>query len=114
LACSKVEAAERSVKDSMNANEGFSLSQNQPNPVSAKTGARIAFTLPSAFRAQLTVYDVAGRRLRTLVDGLLDAGDHFQSWDGRDDRGQTVSPGIYFYRLTAGDHAMVKRVLIAQ
>jgi len=77
-----------------------SLTQNFPNPFRADT--RIRFALPQAERVSLRIYDVAGRAVRTLVDGPVDAGRHQVAWDGLDDGGRRVSSGVYFYRMTAG------------
>jgi len=76
---------------------GVELLQNTPNPFVSST--RIAFTLPQRGRARLDVYDVAGRRVRTLADGELAAGRHDLAWDGRDDGGRRVAAGSYRYRL---------------
>jgi flagellar hook assembly protein FlgD len=51
----------------------------------------------------IAVYDASGRRIRTLIDGRLDAGRHTVLWDGTDDRGRRVATGIYFCRLESTD-----------
>ncbi len=78
----------------------------RPNPFGATTS--LAFDLPSAGRAQLVVFDVAGRRVKGLVDGEMPAGRHAVSWDATDDAGRKVAPGVYFYRLTTPDGAGTK------
>jgi hypothetical protein len=79
------------------------LAQNQPNPFDPAGGTtNISFTLPGATRASLQMFDVTGRRVRILVDQLLAAGEHGASWDGRNDDGEPVASGVYFYRLKAG------------
>lgn len=75
------------------------LMQNAPNPFSPET--RIAFDLPAAGRAELRIYDVSGRLIRTLVDEKRPAGPHSVRWDGRDETGRALSSGVYFYSLTA-------------
>jgi photosystem II stability/assembly factor-like uncharacterized protein len=76
---------------------GAELLQSSPNPVVSNT--RIGFTLPRDGRARLTVFDVAGRRVRTLADGEWTAGRHEVPWDGTDDGGRRVPAGNYRYRL---------------
>jgi dipeptidyl aminopeptidase/acylaminoacyl peptidase len=76
-----------------------SLSTGTPNPFRASTTVR--FALPAPGRADLVVFDVAGRRVRTLVSGELNAGVHAPVWDGRDDAGRRVAAGVYFVRLKA-------------
>ncbi|MBU1699230.1 MAG: hypothetical protein KJ970_03935 [Candidatus Eisenbacteria bacterium] len=60
----------------------------------------------------LSIFDVAGRRVRNLYQGGLDAGLHHFSWDGRDDGGRRVGSGIYFYKLTTDHTETVKRTLL--
>ena len=73
------------------------LFQNQPNPFSPET--RIGFELPRTGQVELTIYDVQGRLIHTLVDQELGPGAHEVRWDGRDQDGQKVSSGVYFYNL---------------
>jgi flagellar hook assembly protein FlgD len=53
-----------------------------------------------------------GQEIRTLVDGLVPSGAHTVNWDGRNENGQPVAKGIYFYRLEAGDVVMTKKLLL--
>ena len=72
-----------------------------PNPFNPRT--TITFDLPRAAAVSLAVYDLEGRLVRELVGSTPHAaGRHQQTWDGRDDRGQAVASGMYFYRLAAG------------
>jgi hypothetical protein len=75
------------------------LAPNHPNPFNPSTSVR--FALPTAGPVRLTVYDLSGRRVRTLVDGDLPAGEHVRRWDGRDQRGVAVASGMYVLRLEA-------------
>jgi len=74
-----------------------SLAQNFPNPFNPSTN--IKFSLPRTENVQLSVYDVKGRMVRTLVNGSEEAGEHTVMWDGKDSGGNSVSSGTYFYRL---------------
>jgi len=60
----------------------------------------------------LAVYDVAGARVRTLIDGTRTAGRHGEVWDGRDSNGQLVGSGVYFYRLRTDDAALTKKMVL--
>jgi hypothetical protein len=73
---------------------------NYPNPFNPMT--RIAFSIPATERVRVSIFDVRGRLVRTLVDGVLDAGRHDLPWDGTDRAGESVASGVYFYRLKAG------------
>jgi len=90
----------------------YRLRQNSPNPFSRST--TIGFSLARGGYVDLTVYDVTGRRVRCLVQGISPAGHHTVAWDGRDATGTRVSPGVYFYRLRAGSFETVKKMLILQ
>jgi hypothetical protein len=69
-----------------------------PNP--SPSHISLAFDLDSAGRAQVQVFDVAGRLVRNLLDASLESGPHKVDWDGRDDAGGLEPAGIYFYRLS--------------
>jgi hypothetical protein len=77
----------------------FELSQNYPNPFNPST--TIQFSLPVRAMVNITVFDVGGRRVRSLLKEERNTGSHTVVWDARDDRGQDVSSGVYFYRLEA-------------
>jgi hypothetical protein len=75
----------------------LTLNQNYPNPFNPQT--TMAFGLPQKSIVRLDIYDLLGRKIARIVDGELDAGQHSITWDGRDSDGNSVSSGIYFYRL---------------
>jgi hypothetical protein len=85
------------------------LAAGVPNPFTTRNTVR--FALPSSARARLAVYDVTGRAVRRLYEGVASAGTHLVEWDGRDDAGRVVPGGVYFYRLDAGDQNRVARVI---
>ena len=72
----------------------------------------MAFNLPTPSRARLDVYNVAGRKVATVVDGDFPAGHHSVTWDGTDAGGRDVSAGIYFYRLEAGTNQSTKKMIV--
>jgi subtilisin family serine protease len=90
----------------------FSMSQNAPNPFGRSTG--ITYALPRDSYVLLRVYNVAGRLVRTLVDGEQPAGTWSVAWDGADDEGHGVSAGVYFYRFEAGGKTIAKRMVLIQ
>ena len=85
--------------------ERYSLGQNYPNPFNPET--TIQFTMPGAGNVALTVYDLLGRRVSTLVDGKLDAGQHVARWSGRD-----YASGVYFYRLVAPGFVETRKMVL--
>lgn len=88
----------------------FALAQNQPNPFNPTTSIR--FTLAQRARASIVVYDAEGRRVRTLFDGMEDAGEHFVEWNGRDANGAIAGSGVFFYRLTVGKQTETKKMVL--
>jgi photosystem II stability/assembly factor-like uncharacterized protein len=92
--------------------ETFSLEQNYPNPFNPAT--TISFTLPEPSQATLTIHDVLGRTVRTLIDEPLAAGAHQMVWDGCDESGNRMAGGIYFYKLKAGNAVQTNRMLLVK
>lgn len=86
------------------------LEQNLPNPFNPKTTIR--FALPTAGDATLTVFDASGRRVATLLDGPQAAGPQEVVWGGKDDAGNAVPTGIYFYRLQHASGEQTRKMLL--
>jgi hypothetical protein len=87
----------------------FAAHPNPFNPVST-----IGYSLETGSVAEIVVYDVTGRRIRTLVSGFVPAGQHETTWDGRDDTGTPVASGVYLYQLRAGDVAETRRMTLVK
>lgn len=90
--------------------EAFTLEQNYPNPFNPATTIRFQLAEPTA--VVLEVFDVAGRRVATLVDEALSAGTYGVEWDGRDDAGRAVAGGLYLYRIRAGHLTETKAMML--
>jgi subtilisin family serine protease len=88
----------------------FSLSQNYPNPFNPTTA--INFTLPSAQDVSLVIYNLLGQRVKLLRTGRLPAGQHTVAWNATDESGRQVASGVYFYRLTAGENSLRRKMLL--
>jgi hypothetical protein len=88
----------------------FALEQNYPNPFNPTT--RIVYTIPSALQTNLIVYDLLGREVTTLVNEVQHAGEHSVQWDGLNSVGTSVSSGVYFVRLTAGDFEKTMKMML--
>ncbi len=87
-----------------------SLGRNYPNPFNPTTV--IPLCLPRAEYVSLELFDLLGRRIRTLVSATLPAGLSHISWDGCDDSGHPLSGGVYFYRLTAGQTSQARSMIL--
>jgi hypothetical protein len=88
----------------------FTLSPNYPNPFNPETA--ILYTLPSAGRVELAVYNVRGERVTTLVNRPESAGTKKVVWNGTDDRGTNVPSGVYVYTLKANGRTESRRMVL--
>jgi len=77
--------------------QAYALGQNYPNPFNPST--RISFSLAQAGTVRLTVFNLLGQEVTTLVNGAMGQGSHETVWDGRDAAGRVLSSGVYFYRI---------------
>lgn len=91
--------------------DGLALAPNVPNPWRDQT--RIRFALPRSGPVQLEIINPAGERVRTLLDGSREAGDHEVVWDGRDAAGRRAAAGAYLYRLTSGGQTVSRKMILA-
>lgn len=88
------------------------LAAAAPNPLTSRTTIRFSMAVPG--NAELSVLDITGRRLRRLLNEPMSPGDHAVTWDGRNESGQRVPPGVYLYRLQSAGSADTKRVVVLQ
>ena len=87
----------------------FELNQNFPNPFNPTTS--ISFSIPKSGHVELKIYDILGRRVKTLISGAYDVGNYSIVWDATDMNGNLVSNGIYFYAIRAADYSSTKKML---
>ncbi|RME24643.1 MAG: T9SS C-terminal target domain-containing protein, partial [Candidatus Zixiibacteriota bacterium] len=86
---------------------------NHPNPFNPST--QISFNLPQAGSVNLTIYNMLGQKVRTLIaDDFLSAGEHTVTWDGSNADGRHVASGIYLYRLTTEAETLTRKMLLAK
>jgi hypothetical protein len=81
-----------------------------PNP--SRGQASVHFAVPVRAKVRLSVHDLAGRTIRTLTDATLDRGWHDAGWDGTNDHGARVAPGVYFFRLTLNSAVTAESVAL--
>jgi hypothetical protein len=88
------------------------LTQNYPNPFNPETTIR--FYLNERQKVRLTIFDLAGHRVRTVVEDELPAGEQTLSWDGRDEQGRSIASGVYFYELAMSNKVERKKMTLVR
>ena len=92
--------------------EEISLHQNYPNPFNPET--MIQFDVPIGIDLTLSIYDILGRRVKTLVKDNLDIGSYNVKWDGSSDMGEMLPSGMYFYELHSSKFHSVKKLIFVK
>jgi hypothetical protein len=87
----------------------YILAQNYPNPFNPST--TIEYTVAVRGHVKIEIYDMLGKRVRTLVDGLRSGGCHRVIWNGLDDGGSQTASGVYFYKMTSGRSSEIRKLL---
>ena len=90
----------------------YALHNNVPNPFNPTT--TIKFDLPENSVCQLSIYNISGRQIKTLVSSEVEAGYHRAVWDGTDNSGREVPAGVYFYTISAGDFKAQRRMMLVK
>ncbi len=88
----------------------FALHQNSPNPFNPITTLR--YELPENGLVNITIYDMLGREVKTLINQTQDAGYRSIIWDATNDYGKPVSAGLYLYQIQAGDYMQTKKMVL--
>jgi len=90
----------------------YRLFQNYPNPFNPST--EIIYSLPEKGFVKLEIYNVLGKKIKTLVNTIQQAEMKSVNWDGLDDNGKNVTSGVYLCRLEVGDFVSVKKMMFLQ
>ena len=88
----------------------FKLNHNYPNPFNPLT--TISYSVAEGGYTTITIFNILGQQVTTLVNGYQEPGEYSVIWDSRNDAGRQVSSGIYFYRLESGDFVDSKKMLL--
>ncbi len=108
---SKMKRTEEELKAGKSAvPQEFSLWQNYPNPFNPET--EISYALPTACHVKLSIYNLLGQRVRTLVNEHQAAGHKTVHWDGTDEKGNKVASGVYFYKIHGGEFTDAKKMIL--
>lgn len=100
--------------DADDANPGmsytFDLDQNRPNPFNPST--TVNYSLARKSHVNISIFNILGQKVVTLVNGEQEAGPHEAVWEGRDGNGHQVASGIYFYKMVAGDYVQTRKMAL--
>lgn len=88
----------------------FELAQNHPNPFNPST--RISYSIARKSKVNISVFNILGQKVTTLYDGNRDAGVYEEVWSGRDDAGQEVASGVYFYKMVTDSFEQTRKMLL--
>jgi len=105
----------KSTVEALSVNDGiqdyeFALYDAYPNPFNPST--TIGYEIPYSMSISLNIYDISGRLVRRLDNGIRNAGMHSIIWDGRDNFGNIVSNGLYIYRLDSDQNISISNKII--
>jgi hypothetical protein len=88
----------------------FTLDQNRPNPFNPST--TVNYSLARKSQVNISIFNILGQKVVTLVNGEQEPGPHEAVWEGRDSNGHTVASGIYFYKMVAGDYVQTRKMAL--
>ncbi len=106
----EIEYTELANDENLNMPGSIDLRQNHPNPFNPVT--TIQYELPQRSDVQITIYDLLGRKVTTLVSETQDAGVKSVSWNATNDHGKPVSAGVYLYQIQAGEYVLTKKMVL--
>jgi flagellar hook assembly protein FlgD len=90
--------------------DAFSLSQNYPNPFNLETV--IKYALPQDCYVEITIYNILGQKVKTLFNQYQNAGYKMVHWNSRDDNGNEVASGVYFYKIETPKYSETKKMVL--
>ncbi len=88
----------------------FAVDEARPNPFNPST--TVAYSVPNDGPVLVAIFDSAGRQIRTLVDGVVEAGAYEMQWDGQDDRGAAMASGVYHLKVVAGEREAARKLVL--
>ena len=88
----------------------YALHQNYPNPFNPTTTLR--YDIPENSHVTITIYDMLGRQVKTIINQTQDAGYRSVIWDATNDYGKPVSAGMYLYQIQAGEYISTKKMVL--
>jgi len=105
-----VKAVVLTLNDNVNIPKVFALGQNYPNPFNPTT--RFTVDVPTTGTVEVTIYDILGQKVNTLMTGQQAPGSITVQWDGRDANGLPVTSGVYFVHMKAGNFTATQKIML--
>ena len=93
-------------------NGAFRFNIHSPFPNPFNTSTTIQYEIPDNRHVKLLIYNILGKQINVLQDGFLSAGTHSTVWIGKEKNGNSVSSGIYLFKIIAGEHISLKKVML--
>ncbi len=106
--CVFIASSKTNIAENESIPSSYNLNQNYPNPFNPET--RISFDLPEDAQVKCIVYNVFGEFICILLDEKMGAGEHYVTWNGRNQKGESVTSGVYFYVFEAGNYQSIKKM----
>ena len=97
-------------KNADNNPQKYVLNQNYPNPFNPSTTIKYSLAKPN--NVTITIYNILGTKICTLINSYQTSGEHSIKWDAKDDNNNFVSSGIYIYKLETGDVNLMKKMIL--
>ncbi|TSA25230.1 T9SS C-terminal target domain-containing protein [bacterium] len=93
-----------------NPNANTIILDNSPNPFSSQT--EIKFSLKQSANVKIEIFNILGQKIKTVSDGYLNAGEHSVEWNGKDENGNSLSNGVYFYKMNTENSSIIKKMIL--
>ncbi len=100
------------IKTEITSPQNYGLTQNNPNPFNAET--KIFFQIPQPEVVSLKIYNIIGQEIKTLFENKMNPGYHAVNWDGRNNSGELVGSGLYYYQIVSGDFKATQRMIFVK
>ena len=107
----KIENDLTAIENDLNSTSTFTLIGNYPNPFNPETTISFSIT-DNTKNTELTIYNLKGQKVKTLINEKLPAGNHQVVWDGKGENGKSVSSGIYFYKMNTNKYTSTKKMIL--
>jgi flagellar hook assembly protein FlgD len=93
-----------------NPNTNAIILDNRPNPFSSQT--EIKFSLKQSANVKIEIFNILMQKINTISDGYFNVGEHSVEWNGKDENGNSLSNGVYFYKMNTENSSIIKKMIL--